>query len=125
MSHYDDQFADAAAQLGDDLADVVNYTPAGGEPFDVSIIVGPEQLVETMEEDGVKRKHVRECSIPSNARAAGGAFVAEATIHDVFTYDGIGYMVHRIIARTPSMTRVEAIRLAVHEATRKGLRRVH
>jgi len=73
MSRYDEQFADAAAQLCDDLADSVRYTRVGGAAFDISIIVGPEEIVETNEEDGVKRQYVRECSIPITDRAAGAA----------------------------------------------------
>ena len=125
MSNYDEQFAAGAAQLAYDLADVVSYTPAGGEaPFDMSIIVGPEEIIETMEIDGVKRRHERQCSIPATAAAAGGGvFWDEVTIHDTFTFNGVGYMINRIIARTASITRVAAVRLASHEETRQGLRR--
>ena len=124
MSRYDDQFADAAAQLAADLADVVPYTPVGGDPLAISIIVGPETLVETIEEDGIHRKHVRECSIPATlAAAGGGAFIEEVLIHDTFAFRGLEYMVNRILARTASMTRVSAVRLGVHEETRQALRR--
>lgn len=124
MSRYDDQFADGAAQLAHDLADVVGYTPAGGEAFDVLIIVGPEETIVNTEQDGEKRRHIRLCSIPATSRAAdGGACVPEVTVHDVFEFKGVGYMIHHIIARTASITRVEAERIGTHEKTRQGLRR--
>jgi hypothetical protein len=125
MSQFDEDYeAIAAPMLVEQFGDVVSYTPAGSQIFDLSIIVGPEQIEETMEVDGVKRRHVRECSIPVTALAAGGGlFVAEPTIHDVFAFNGVSYMINRILARTASMTRVAAVLLATHEEARQALRR--
>jgi hypothetical protein len=124
MSNYDDQFADGAAQLANDLADCVSYTPVNGAALELSIIIGPEEISERVEQDGLKRRHIRLCSIPRNHRASGGnGYVANVLIHDTFIFQGVGYMVEQILACTDSITRVQAIRLAVHEDTRQQLRR--
>jgi len=118
------QFERGEQVLGHYLADVVTYTPAVGSALDLSIIVGPEQIVEVIEQDGIKRRHTRECSIPATAQAAGGnGFVASPQIHDVFEFNGVSYMVNQILGRTASMTRVAAILLTTHEEVRQALRR--
>ena len=126
MSVFARDFEEADGMFVEGFGDTITYKPAGSEQkdwVDVQAIVGSEKTVESVEQDGVKRRHVRSCEIPATVDAArGGTFIAEVVLHDTFDFEGVGYLI-KSITKTPSLTIVEAERIATHAATRDGMRR--
>lgn len=125
MSRFDDYYSDAAATAVDELADLVDYTPAGGQLVaSVPAILGPESIDESPELDGRSRKHVRTAVFPRTAAAAGGSvFVAKCLLNDVVTIGDVPYVVDEIKAETANTTHVQLSRVAQRERTREGFHR--
>jgi hypothetical protein len=125
MSALDSQFDDAAAQLNDDLADTVQYSPDGVVPaVTVMAILGEEQMRATSEQDGIKVKYSLPLSLPrTSAAAGGGAFLAAVNLLSQFTINGQIYMVEAIVSQTASWTRLDVYRLVTREKTRQSYRR--
>jgi hypothetical protein len=116
MARCDADFSAGVADLLYIMGDSVSYAAVGGSAVTVSIVVGAERVEERNETDGIKRRHVRDCSIPV-------ASVAVVTIGDAFTFGGESYIVDRVISKDASAVDVEAVRLGVAEKTRDGFRR--
>ena len=125
MSNFDDQFADAAAQLCEDLADTVDYSPDGiVAPVTAVAIIGHEETRSVAEQDGLKTRYVRTVNIPCTAAAAGGGtFLPSVNLHDQLTILGQLYTIETIVSRTVNWIHVEAFRVATREKTRQGYRR--
>jgi hypothetical protein len=125
MSQLTDHFSDAAGQLSDDLADLIDYSPAGNVPaVPVSAIVGHEETRAIAEQDGIKSRHVRTITLPrTSAAAGGGPFIADVRLHEQLTIDGMIYTIEAIVSQTASWTRLEAYRSVVREKARQGYRR--
>ena len=121
----DSHFADSAAQLSDELADTVAYSPDGVVAAVTAVaIVGREETRDFVDQDGVKSRYVRTVHLPRNAAAAGGGtFLADVHLHEQLTIGGQLYTIEAIASRTANWIHCEAHRLATREKTRQGYRR--
>jgi hypothetical protein len=125
MGQLTDHFDSAAAQLCDDLADTVGYSPDGVEQVvAVAAIIGQEEVRTTQEQDGIKVKHLRPLSIPRTTAAAGGSnCLPNVAMLGQFTVFGLVYSVEAITSQTASWTRLDVYRLVTREKTRQNYRR--
>jgi len=121
----DSHFADSAAQLSDELADTLDWTPDGVQPSVTAVaIIGQEQTRVFVEQDGEKSRYVRTLHLPRTAAAAGGGTcLASVQLHDQLTIAGQLYTIEAIVSQTVNWTHCEAHRLATREKTRQGFRR--
>jgi hypothetical protein len=114
-------FSASAAMLSANLGDVLHY---GSPSQEVLAIVGSESIEEKLEVDGIKRRHVREATIPRTAAASGdGSHVEKVLIHDAVRFAGVDYLVDTILSESERITRCKLARLATHEKTRDAYRR--
>ena len=124
MSQLDSHFADSAAQLSDELADTVDYSPDGVvAPVTIVAIIGREETRPVIEQDGEKSKYVRTFHLPLTAAAAGGAFITTLQLRSQIMALGQLYVVEVILSKTTNWIHCEGHRLAIHEKTRQGYRR--
>jgi hypothetical protein len=116
---------DAAAQLSDELADTIDYSPDGvAPPVTIVAIVGREETRPVLEQDGEKSRYVRTVHLPITAAAAGGGeFIPSIELRSQLIIKGWIYVVEAILSKTPNWIHLEAHRLAIHEKTRQGYRR--
>jgi hypothetical protein len=128
MAQLDTHFGDSAAQLSDELADTVDWSPDGVQAVVTAVaIIGREETRQVVEEDGIKSRYVRTVNIPlTTAAAGGGTCLPSVQLHDQLTIpSGTGelYTIEVILSRTVNWIHCEAHRLATREKTRQKFRR--
>ena len=107
--------------LLDQHGQTITYTPVTGDPVELTAIVGPVEVSEEDESEGITSRSMRLVTISTDPAAEGGGVASPGT-EAKLTIDSSAWAIESVEALTGSMARLRVVRPESIERSREGYR---